>query len=153
MSTLERAISIAVEAHTGQADKGGAPYILHPLRVMLAMQTTEARIVAVLHDVVEDSPHWSLDRLRAEGFSETVVRAIDAVTKRPDETYEDFVRRAGLDPIGRCVKLSDLKDNSDLARIVAEDLRPGEYARLAIVRGRQHLALRVQLGSRSYEQR
>ena len=76
--TLERAIAIAATAHTGQVDKGGAPYILHPLKVMLRMNTLEERIVAVLHDVVEDCG-VSLDDLRGEGFSEEVLAAIAAV--------------------------------------------------------------------------
>jgi len=118
MSTIEHAIKIAAEAHAGQVDKAGAPYILHPLRVMLRMNTNDERIVAVLHDVVEDS-HWSLDLLSAEGFSEQVVRAIDSVTRRDSETYEEFVLRAGLDPVGRRVKFADLEDNCDLGRIAA----------------------------------
>jgi (p)ppGpp synthase/HD superfamily hydrolase len=68
VSTLERAISIAAEAHTGQTDKAGERYILRPLRIMLALSTDEERIVGVLHDVVEDCAGWSFDRLRAEGF-------------------------------------------------------------------------------------
>src|SRR5205823_11086434 len=102
MSTLERAIAIAAEAHTGQLDKAGAPYVLHPLRVMLRMKTEEERIAAALHDVVEDSD-WSLVALRDEGFSEAIVRAVDSVTRRSGESYEEFVSRAGLDPIGRRV--------------------------------------------------
>jgi hypothetical protein len=116
MSTLERAIQIAAEAHTGQVDKAGAPYILHPLRVMLRVESYEDRIVAVLHDVVEDSK-WTLDDLRAEGFSDAIITGVDAVTRRPDETYMEFVRRAGRDPLGRRVKLADLADNSDPSRI------------------------------------
>jgi (p)ppGpp synthase/HD superfamily hydrolase len=80
--TLERAIAIAATAHAGQVDKGGAPYILHPLKVMLRMSTLEQRIVAVLHDVVEDCG-VSLDDLREEGFSEEVLSAIESVTKVP----------------------------------------------------------------------
>src|ERR1700737_3521105 len=77
LSTLERAIVIAAEAHTKKIDKGGAPYILHPLRGMLAMTDTDSRIVAVLHDVVEDhSPPWTLEKIRSEGFSETVLEAL-----------------------------------------------------------------------------
>ena len=72
MSSLERAIIIAAEAHTGQVDKAGVSYILHPLRLMLQMKTDVERIVAVLHDVVEDS-HWTLALLRAEGFSEQIL--------------------------------------------------------------------------------
>jgi hypothetical protein len=116
MSTLERALLLATGAHADQVDKGGEPYILHPLRVMLRLRTAEERIVALLHDVVEDT-EWTLEDLAREGFSETVLRAIDAVTRRPEEDYEQFVRRAGVDPIGRRVKLADLRDNADLSRI------------------------------------
>lgn len=128
MSTLERAIAIAARAHGGKLDKAGAPYILHPLRVMLRLATTVERIVAVLHDVVEDS-EVSLQHLIDEGFSDTVVEAIDAVTKLPGEAYEDFMRRASLNPIGRRVKLADLKDNSNLSRIPNPTER--DYERLA----------------------
>ncbi len=120
MSTLERAIAIAVEAHAGQSDKGGAPYVLHPLRVMLTVSTDEERIAAVLHDVVEDCPAWSLDRLRSEGFSDAVVGALDALTRRGGESYEAFVARAGKNPIARRVKLADLADNSDVSRLRRE---------------------------------
>lgn len=129
MSTLERAVAIAAEAHAGQVDKAGEPYLLHPLRVMLALATQEARIVGVLHDVVEDCPGWTFDRLRAEGFSEAVLAGLDAVTKREGEDYEVFVRRAAQDPIGRQVKRADLIDNSDMARIAAPTAR--DHARLA----------------------
>jgi (p)ppGpp synthase/HD superfamily hydrolase len=116
MSTLERAIAIAAEAHAGQVDKAGAPYILHPLRVMLRCRTNEERMAGVLHDVVEDTP-WTLEKLRAEGFSDAVLSGVDAVTRRETESYEEFVERAGRDPIGRVVKIADLEDNSDLSRL------------------------------------
>src|SRR5450631_2228265 len=115
MSTLERAIAIAAEGHAGRIDKAGAPYILHPLRVMLAVTTNDERIVAVLHDVVEDCAEWTFDRLRGEGFSNDVIAALDSVTERVDEDYMDFVQRAAANPIGRRVKLADLADNCDLA--------------------------------------
>ena len=108
---------IAAEGHSGAKDKGEKPYILHPLRVMLSLSSPEERIVAVLHDVCEDCPEWTLDRLRTEGFSEQVITALDSVTKRPDEDYETFIKRAAADPIGRRVKLADLRDNSDISRI------------------------------------
>jgi (p)ppGpp synthase/HD superfamily hydrolase len=117
MSTLERAISIAAEAHAGQADKAGERYILHPIRVVLALSTDDERMVGALHDVVEDCAGWTLERLRAEGFSEAVISGIEAVTRRPEEDYFTFVRRAGQHPLGRKVKLADLRDNSNLARI------------------------------------
>jgi (p)ppGpp synthase/HD superfamily hydrolase len=116
MSMLERAVAIASEAHIGQIDKAGAPYLLHPLRLMFQMETTEDRIVAVLHDVVEDSD-WSLECLRREGFSQVVIEAVDSVTRRNSETYEEFVLGAAQNPTGRRVKLADLRDNCDLNRI------------------------------------
>jgi len=129
MSTLERAIAIAAEAHAGQTDKAGAPYILHPLRVMLSLSTDEERMVAVLHDVCEDCPAWDVERLRAEGFSEAVIAGLRAVTKREGEDYEAFVRRAAADPIGRRVKRADLADNSDLSRIAEPTAK--DHERLA----------------------
>ncbi|ATE77202.1 MULTISPECIES: HD domain-containing protein [Pseudomonas] len=132
--SLERAIAIAATAHEGQVDKGGAPYILHPLKVMLRVNTLEERIVAVLHDVVEDCG-VSLDDLRKEGFSETVLTAIASVTKVPGESYEAFVERAAQNPIGRVVKLADLEENSDLSRIAQpswEDLERVEKYRRAM---------------------
>jgi (p)ppGpp synthase/HD superfamily hydrolase len=134
LGTLERAIAIAAKAHEGKVDKANAPYILHPLRVMLSLAKTEEQIVAVLHDVVEDSD-ISLEFLRKGGFSETVINAIDAVTKRDGESYEAFVRRAALNPIGRRVKLADLKDNSDLSRIsnpIEKDYKRSEKYQRAI---------------------
>jgi (p)ppGpp synthase/HD superfamily hydrolase len=125
MSTLERAIALAAQAHEGQVDKAGAPYILHPLRVMLRMTTTDERITAVLHDVVEDCG-ISLATLRAAGFSETVLAAITAVTRQPAESYEDFVLRAAAHPVGRRVKIADLLDNSDLTRIAYPTARDHE---------------------------
>lgn len=116
MSTLERAIAIAVYQHGGQTDKGGAPYILHPLRVMMQMKTESERIVAILHDVIEDT-HITLDDLRAYGFSEPVLAALDSVTRREGEAYDAFIQRAKADPIGRKVKSADLVDNMDLSRI------------------------------------
>ena len=118
MPMLEHAIAIATKAHEGQTDKAGEPYILHPLRVMLRMSRTEDRIVAVLHDVIEDCK-WTLDMLRAEGCSETIIDALEAVTKRPGEEYDAFIRRAASNAIGRRVKLADLEDNSDMTRIEA----------------------------------
>ena len=84
---LERAIEIAVEAHKGQLDKGGNPYILHPLRVMMSVDLELEKIVAVLHDVVEDS-NWTFEALLAEGFSNEVIEALKSVTKKSDN--EDY---------------------------------------------------------------
>ena len=122
MPTIEEAIIWATEVHRGQVDKAGNPYILHPLRVMLRMTSDEARFVAVLHDTIEDSDH-TLDDLRALGYSETIIAAVDAVTRRADETYEQFIQRLKPNPLARKVKLADLLDNLDLRRanpVVAE---------------------------------
>jgi (p)ppGpp synthase/HD superfamily hydrolase len=117
MATLERAIQIATAAHAGQLNKAGEPYIMHPLRVMQHVEGEPARIVAVLHDVLEDCPAWTADRLRAEGFGEETLEALLAVTRGEGEDYFDFVRRAAANPIGRRVKLADLADNIDMTRI------------------------------------
>ena len=114
--TLERAIEIAARTHAGQLDKGGAPYILHPLRVMLRVAPGVQQIVAVLHDVVEDSA-VTFEDLEREGFSAEVISGLRAVTKVEGESYEDFVARVALDPVGKAVKLADLMENSDLSRI------------------------------------
>lgn len=116
MATLERAIQIAAAAHAGQIDKAGQPYILHPLRVMLAVTTTDERIAAVLHDAVEDT-NITLEQLRAESFSPAVVEAVDALTKRPGENRIAAAKRAAANRIARVVKLADNADNMDLSRI------------------------------------
>ena len=118
LGTLERAIEIAAAIHAGQTDKGGAPYILHPLRVMLRVARGAQQIVAVLHDVVEDSDgKITFDDLAREGFSREVIDGVRAVTKIDGESYEAFIARAALDPVGKAVKLADLAENSDLSRI------------------------------------
>ena len=116
MNLLEKAIAIAVAAHTEQLDKSGAPYILHPLRVMLGVTSEAEQIVAVLHDVVEDTP-WTLEQLRAEGFPELLLVALDCVTKRENEDYFDFIGRIKPNPLAVAVKISDLHDNMKLSRI------------------------------------
>ena len=132
---LQRAIEIAVEAHKGQLDKAGNLYVLHPLRVMMNLDTEDEKIVGVLHDVVEDCEGWTWDRLRSEGFSEKIIDALQSVSKTPDEEVEfsrlketgsedavrqhyfAFVRRAAANEIGRKVKAADIKANLDISRI------------------------------------
>jgi len=116
MPNLEDAILLAAQAHLGQKDKNGQPYILHPLRVMLRLESARERIVGVLHDVIEDTP-TTLDDLRARGYPEDLVSAIDHMTRREDETYEQFTERAASNPIARRVKLADLEDNLDVRRL------------------------------------
>ena len=116
MPTLEAAIALAATAHEGQTDKAGAPYIFHLLRVMQAQDTRPARIAGVLHDLVEDTP-YTFEDLRDRGYSETVIRALESVTKQEGEDYAAFAMRAGQNPIGRTVKLADLEDNMDTSRL------------------------------------
>lgn len=114
---IERAIQIAVEAHAGAKDKGGSPYILHPINVMMRMKTDDEKIVAILHDVVEDTD-WTFEALRKEGFSEIVLDALASVTKvSEDEDYELFIERCSRNTIGTRVKVADLMENLDVTRI------------------------------------
>ena len=133
MSTIERALEIARAAHAGQVDKAGSDYISHPVRVSESVEGETAGIAALLHDVVEDCPYWTLDRLRSEGFSEAVVSAVDAVTRQPGEDYFDFVRRAAAHPVGRVVKIADIRDNLDRSRLrfvtPADENRFDRYAK------------------------
>ena len=133
--TLGRAISIAAEAHAGQKDRAGAPYILHPIRLMIQMDSEDAMMAAVLHDVVENST-WTLDDLRKEGFSNEVLNAVDSLTQRDKERedYWDYIKRAGSDPIALKVKLADLLDNLNpnrLNKVTKEDEKRFERYRKA----------------------
>jgi len=116
MSSLGKAISIAAEAHEGQRDKAGAPYILHPLRVMMKMSTDAERIAAVLHDLVEDTD-WSLELLRREGFPAEILTALDCLTKHQGEEYAEFIKRVKPNPLAVKVKIADLEDNLDVSRL------------------------------------
>lgn len=117
MADLDAAINIANRAHAGQKDKAGQPYILHPLRVMFAMESRVEQIVAVMHDVVEDDARWSLDRIRDAGFSEEVISALDYLTRRSQEPYEDYIERVAVNDLARRVKLADLADNLSPKRL------------------------------------
>lgn len=117
MSTLERAIEIATEAHQGQLDKAGKDYIGHPLRVMAMGRTLDEKIVGVLHDVIEDSD-WTFAMLQNEGFSPEVIEALRCVTKTSEnENYDDFIDRIRKNPLATAVKLNDLTDNMDIRRL------------------------------------
>lgn len=122
MSTFERACEIAAQAHASQTDKQGQPYINHPLRVANAVDGRLEQIVAILHDVVEDTK-ITLNDLRSEGFDEKAIVALDCLTRRRGETYGEFILRCKTDPIATTVKLADLEDNSRIDRAI---LRPGK---------------------------
>lgn len=121
MATLERALVIAALAHAGQQDKAGAPYILHPLRMMLKLDTEQERVVALLHDVLEDS-QLTLEELAEAGFDEEILTAVQTLTRQPGESRMDAAVRAVQNPLALRVKLADNADNLDLKRIP----EPGE---------------------------
>ena len=117
MSTLERAIEIATQAHEGQVDKAGNAYIGHPLRVMEMGRTIEEKIAGVLHDIVEDNP-WTFEMLEAEGFAPEIIAALKCVTKiSENEDYDDFIERVKKNPLAVAVKINDLTDNMDIRRL------------------------------------
>ena len=117
MSTLQRAIEIATEAHKGQCDKSGNDYIGHPLRVMEMGRTEKEKIAGVLHDEVEDSD-WTFEALEAEGFSQEIIAALKCVTKLSEnENYDDFIERVKKNPLAVAVKINDLTDNMDIRRL------------------------------------
>lgn len=120
MATIEKALRIAAQAHEGQVDKQGLPYIHHPLRVMAAVEGSEAKVVAVLHDVIEDSEVTEED-LRREGFGEPILAALACLTHRDGESYAEYVVRCKGNEIARRVKLADLEDNARPSRAL---LRP-----------------------------
>lgn len=113
---LTRALAVAIEAHEGQLDKGGYPYILHPLRMMHEARTMPLKIVALLHDVLEES-EYTVTKLREKGFPEEILDAVVAITREPEENYEDYIVRVSQNELAREVKLSDLRDNLNLARL------------------------------------
>jgi HD domain len=126
---VAEADALAGRAHAGQVDCAGRPYIDHPRAVaaLVAEHGDDARIVALLHDVVEDTD-TTLDDLRARGYSGRVVAAVEALTRRPGEAYDTYLRRAAADPLARLVKLADNAHNSDPGRLAL--LEPGEAEEL-----------------------
>lgn len=117
MPTLDDAIILAAEAHRGQRDKHGQPYIFHPVRVMLKVEGEAERIAGVLHDVVEDTPIVP-DDLSEKGYPPQIVEAVDALSKRAGESYMDYIERVCANPIAVKVKMADLEDNLALPRTV-----------------------------------
>lgn len=117
---LDKAALICVTKHTGQRDKMGCAYFQRPMRVAMRCCTDEEKMVALLHDTIEDTD-VTPEYLLAEGFPQSVVDGILSVTKRNGESYEDFVARAKQNPLGRVVKLHDLEDNLDIFRLTALD--------------------------------
>ena len=127
MSTLEKAIALAATQHAGQLDKGGQPYILHPLRLMLQFSNPTLQIIAVLHDILEDTSTTAED-LEALGFSAEIIKSIQALTKQTGESRLQAAKRTTLNPLATQVKYVDVLDNMNLSRINNPTAR--DFARL-----------------------
>ena len=112
---IEAAKNLATNAHRGQTDKAGLPYITHPQRVAARLDTPEAQVVGWLHDTVEDTPLTVRDIEAA--FGPETAAAVDAVSRREDEVWSDYLERVAANPMARQVKISDLIDNSNLQRL------------------------------------
>lgn len=115
-SKITMAMSVCYEAHHGQIDKGGAPYVFHPIHIAEQMQTEEEVVVALLHDVVEDS-EYTIEWLSNIGFSKSVTDAITLLTHKKGVPYMDYIASIKSNPIAKAVKLADLRHNSDLSRL------------------------------------
>jgi (p)ppGpp synthase/HD superfamily hydrolase len=113
---ITNAILIATKVHDDQTDKGGQPYILHPIRVMMQFGDNTHRIVSILHDVMEDS---SIDEdiLNNYGFDKDIIEAVNCLTRKKNENYFDYIDRIKTNKIASNVKLADLRDNMNLERI------------------------------------
>lgn len=112
--SYNQALGIAEKAHAGQLDKGNSPYINHPLAVASMVEGDTEKVVALLHDVIEDGG-IPLDGLCQ--FGPDVVSAVDAISRRKDEARADYLSRVAADPLAKAVKIADLRHNSDLSRI------------------------------------
>ena len=113
---LEKAIRIAVNAHMGQLDKGGHPYILHPLRVMMEGETPEEMILGILHDTIEDTS-IAINFLQSEGFPHDILKDLELLTKKKDEDYFEYLAKIKNSPRAKKIKLRDMKDNSNILRL------------------------------------
>ena len=116
MDLVDRAFEIAVNAHKGQKDRYGNNYIFHPIRVLMRVNSIKDKIVAILHDVVEDTD-WTVDQLAQEGFPKEIIDAIEAISRREEEEYIDYIERVQGNEIAMRVKLADLEDNINIHRL------------------------------------
>lgn len=125
---LLKAYTLAKKWHLDQVDKGGNPYILHVKHVSEQMSTLDAKVVGMLHDIVEDTP-LTLEDLVVEGFTPIQVAAIDAMTRREGESYDHFIYRVVQNPLAKAVKREDILHNSRLDRL-PESMRAGATSRV-----------------------
>lgn len=110
------AMKVCFDAHKEQTDKAGIPYVFHPIHLAEQMDDEDTTAVALLHDVIEDSP-WTIDELGKMGFNDTVLKAIEWLTHDESIPYMEYVKKIKENPVARAVKLADLRHNSDLSRL------------------------------------
>lgn len=110
------ALELAVEKHKNQTDKAGNPYILHPLHVMENVNSKEGKIIAILHDIIEDTDVTE-DYLLKIGLSKRIVDAVVALTRSEDMDYQEYIKNLSSNPLAKEVKLADLEHNMDLKRL------------------------------------
>lgn len=128
------ALKLCFEAHKNQQDKSGLPYVFHPFHLAEQMKDENTTIVALLHDIVEDTP-CTIDELRNIGFDNQIIEAISIMTHNESVPYMEYIRQIKPNPIAKAVKLADLKHNSDLTRldmITEKDLKRVEKYQTAI---------------------
>ena len=132
----KKAMNLAYEAHKGQMDKSGVPYIFHPIQVAQSMTDEASTCAALLHDVVEDTD-WTFEQLEAEGFGAQVMDALRLLTHDPAVPYMEYIAQLKDNPIAKAVKLADLAHNSDLSRMDAID----EWSQKHVEKYKQAMAL------------
>ena len=116
----KKALKVCFEAHKDQVDKSGAPYVFHPFHLAEQMKDEKTTIVALLHDVIEDT-EYTFEDLRNMGFDNEVIEALMLMTRNKDIPYMDYVAKIKHNPIAKAVKLADLQHNSDLSRLDVVD--------------------------------
>lgn len=122
LKLLEKALRVAVNAHFGQEDKAGKPYILHPIRVSETCLSVDEKIVALLHDTIEDT-NVTKQVLLEEGFPQYIVDAVNAMTKEDGEEYAEYIKRLSANPIASKVKINDIIDNLDASRLSTLEMK------------------------------
>ena len=116
----KKAMKFAYQAHQGQTDKSGLPYIYHPMHIAEQMEDESTTVCALLHDVVEDT-HYTLEDLIKQGYPSEIIEALSLLTHNKDISYMDYVRKINSNKIASTVKLADLQHNSDLSRLEVID--------------------------------
>src|SRR3990167_9671840 len=125
---LTKALIVASKAHKGQVDLAGVSYILHPLRVMAKMDSIEDKIIAVLHDVIEDSD-VTPSSLLLDGFPPEIITVVECLTRKVNESYDDYISRIKKNPTATRIKIADLADNTDVSRGVIDPVRLKKYVK------------------------